>query len=130
MIFGCSANSDCLNPGRAGPRWRACLAVLLASLACSCQRSQVAVQVDEAKAALKEQQTRLELLRKEQGKSGTPTALPASQNWHLQNLQKRLTEGKALETGLAGQKTELERAVKELEALRADYLRQHGGNPS
>jgi hypothetical protein len=104
--------------------------VLLAALACSCQRSQVAVQVDEAKAALKEQQTRLELLRKEQGKSGTPTALPASQNWHLQNLQKRLTEGKALETGLAGQKTELERAVKELEALRADYLRQHGGNPS
>lgn len=130
MIFGCSANSDCLNPGREGPQWRAYLAVLLAALACSCQRSQVAVQVDEAKAALKEQQTRLELLRKEQGKSGTPTALPASQNWHLQNLQKRLTEGKALETGLAGQKTELERAVKELEALRADYLRQHGGNPS
>ncbi len=130
MMFCCCAMTDRLNPGRAGPRWRACLAVLLVAMASSCQRSEIAVQVDEAKAALKEQQLNLELLRKEQGKSGTPTALPASQNWHLQQLQKRLNEGKVLEAGLAGQKTELEQAVKELETLRADYLRQHGGNPS
>lgn len=124
------ASSDCPPPRRARRGWRPLLGVLLVVLDCSCQRSEIAVQVDEARAALKDQQSHLELLRKEQGKTGSPIALPASQNWHLQELQKRLSNGKALEAGLAGQKAALEQALQELETVRADYLRQHGGGKS
>ena len=110
--------------------WRACLAALMVGMACSCQRSEWASQVAEAKAALQEQQTQLERLRSEQGPSAATEVLPASQNWHLQELQKRLAEGRAKEAELAGEKAELEQALKNLEALRADYLKNHGGSKS
>lgn len=124
------AMPDRLKLGRAGLLLRVSSAMLLVVMTCSCQRSEFVVQVDEAREVLKELQSRLELLRKEQGRSGAPTALPASQNWHLQELQKRLAEGKTLEASLAGQKAELERMLKEHEAVRANYLSQHGGSKS
>jgi hypothetical protein len=116
------------NLGRIGGR--AGLAALLLGTACSCQRKELAAQVDAAKAALQEQQMQLERLRSEQGRSGATEVLPASQNWHLQELQKRLTEGRGLEAELAVEKAELERALKNLESVRSDYLKNHGGAKS
>ena len=109
---------------------RACLGVLLLGTAGSCARSELSQQVDDAKAALQEQQTQLEVLRKTQGKSGATPVLPASQNWHLQELQKRLADGKVLEANLAAQKAELEQELQKLEAVRSDYLKNHGGSKS
>lgn len=130
MIPLCRALSDHRIAGPATPRWGVWLGVFLMTMIGSCERSESARQVQEAKAALAEQQARLETLRNEQGKSATPTALLASLNWQLQDLRVRLEEGKTLEAGLAEQKAEQERAMKELEAVRAEYLRQHGGRKS
>jgi hypothetical protein len=110
--------------------WRVCLTALLAGAACSCQRSELAVQVDAAKTALQEQQKQLEILRREQGQSGTAIVSTASHNWHLQELQKRLADGRVLEAELTREKAELEQALKKLEAARLDYLKNHGGGKS
>lgn len=113
-----------------GTGWRACLAGLMLGMASSCERSELTAQVNEAKATLLVQQAQLERLRREQGQSGATAVLPASQNWHLQDLQKRLATGGALEEQLADEKVELEQAFKTLEALRSDYIKKHGGTKS
>lgn len=130
MTYFARAMSARLNGNPRWARWRVCLLAVLAGTACSCQRSELTAQVDEAKAALQEQQEQLERLRREQGQSGATVILPAGQNWHLQELQKRLADGRALEVQLAGEKEETERVLKNLEALRSDYLKNHGGGKS